>query len=153
PTQSSPAGAAVGEPGSAVARPLLPDLGEAAPGRRSFPHPAARGKGVGRPGRPGGGPICGSRPPDLADAAHGGVERRRDRLSAGHRGGRCPQALRPGAAAPAQGAQGTWPLGVLLMTAPSVTNDASLESLVARVVDDFLERQKRGEQPDPAEYA
>jgi tetratricopeptide (TPR) repeat protein len=39
------------------------------------------------------------------------------------------------------------------MTAVHRSEDASLESLVARVVDDFLERQKRGEQPDPGEYA
>jgi WD40 repeat protein/serine/threonine protein kinase len=39
------------------------------------------------------------------------------------------------------------------MTAAPVTEDALLESLVAQVVDEFLERQKRGEQPDPAEYA
>jgi WD40 repeat protein/serine/threonine protein kinase len=39
------------------------------------------------------------------------------------------------------------------MTAIPTTEDAGLESLVARVVDEFLERQKRGEQPDPAEYA
>jgi tetratricopeptide (TPR) repeat protein/serine/threonine protein kinase len=34
-----------------------------------------------------------------------------------------------------------------------MTEEGSLESLVARVVDEFLERQKRGERPDPAEYA
>jgi hypothetical protein len=39
------------------------------------------------------------------------------------------------------------------MTVIPMTEDAALESLVARVVDEFLERQKRGEQPDPAEYA
>jgi WD40 repeat protein/serine/threonine protein kinase len=43
------------------------------------------------------------------------------------------------------------------MTATPLTEDAvtrgSLESLVAQVVDDFLERQRRGERPDPAEYA
>src|SRR5437899_510969 len=39
------------------------------------------------------------------------------------------------------------------MTVPPLTEDASLESLVARVADEFLERHKRGEQPDPAEYA
>jgi serine/threonine protein kinase len=33
------------------------------------------------------------------------------------------------------------------------TEDGSLESLVARVVDEFRERQKRGEQPSPEEYA
>ena len=39
------------------------------------------------------------------------------------------------------------------MTAAPMTEDGSLESLVAQVVDEFLEQQKRGEQPDPAEYA
>jgi serine/threonine protein kinase/Flp pilus assembly protein TadD len=39
------------------------------------------------------------------------------------------------------------------MTAPPLTDNTALESLVAQVVDEFLERQKRGEQPDPAEYA
>jgi serine/threonine protein kinase len=39
------------------------------------------------------------------------------------------------------------------MTAPVLTENASLESLVAHVVDEFLERQRRGEQPDPTEYA
>jgi serine/threonine protein kinase/tetratricopeptide (TPR) repeat protein len=39
------------------------------------------------------------------------------------------------------------------MTAGPFTAEAALESLVARVVDEFLERQRRGEQPDPAEYA
>src|SRR5438132_255496 len=38
------------------------------------------------------------------------------------------------------------------MTNASIS-DASLDSLVARVVDDFRERQKRGEQPDVEEYA
>jgi WD40 repeat protein len=39
------------------------------------------------------------------------------------------------------------------MTATPLTENAWLESLVAQVVDEFLECQKRGEQPDPAEYA
>ncbi len=39
------------------------------------------------------------------------------------------------------------------MTVTPSIEDGSLEALVARVVDEFLERQKRGEQPDPAEYA
>ena len=39
------------------------------------------------------------------------------------------------------------------MTAGPQTAEAALELLVARVVDEFLERQRRGEQPDPAEYA
>jgi hypothetical protein len=39
------------------------------------------------------------------------------------------------------------------MTATPLTEESSLESLVARVVDEFLERQRRGERPDPAEYA
>ena len=39
------------------------------------------------------------------------------------------------------------------MTAPVLTENGSLESLVAQVVDEFLERQRRGEQPDPTEYA
>jgi serine/threonine protein kinase len=39
------------------------------------------------------------------------------------------------------------------MTAAPPTEEGSLESLVAQVVDEFLERQRRGEQPDPAEYA
>jgi hypothetical protein len=34
-----------------------------------------------------------------------------------------------------------------------VQEDLSLESLVARVADEFLERQKRGERPDAEEYA
>jgi hypothetical protein len=43
------------------------------------------------------------------------------------------------------------------MTGSPLTEDAaaggSLEALVAEVVDEFLERQKRGEKPNPAEYA
>ena len=39
------------------------------------------------------------------------------------------------------------------MTAPVLTENASLDSLVAQVVDEFLERQRRGERPDPTEYA
>jgi serine/threonine protein kinase len=39
------------------------------------------------------------------------------------------------------------------MIATALTEEGSLESLVAQVVDDFLARQKRGEQPDPTEYA
>jgi WD40 repeat protein/serine/threonine protein kinase len=39
------------------------------------------------------------------------------------------------------------------MTAPVLTENASLESLVAQVVDEFMERQRRGERPDPTEYA
>jgi WD40 repeat protein/serine/threonine protein kinase len=39
------------------------------------------------------------------------------------------------------------------MTAIPMSEEGALESLVARVVDEFLERQKRGEQPEPAEYA
>src|SRR5262249_20732844 len=39
------------------------------------------------------------------------------------------------------------------MNPPSVPENDSLESLVAQVADDFRERQKRGEQPDPEEYA
>jgi hypothetical protein len=39
------------------------------------------------------------------------------------------------------------------MSAVHVSETGALESLVARVVDEFLERQKRGDKPDPAEYA
>jgi serine/threonine protein kinase/Tfp pilus assembly protein PilF len=39
------------------------------------------------------------------------------------------------------------------MTAPSVHQEVSLESLVAQVTDEFFARQKRGEQPDVEEYA
>jgi WD40 repeat protein/serine/threonine protein kinase len=39
------------------------------------------------------------------------------------------------------------------MTDASVREDVSLESLVAQAADEFLERQKRGEQPDVEEYA
>jgi WD40 repeat protein/serine/threonine protein kinase len=39
------------------------------------------------------------------------------------------------------------------MTAAPVADEGLLESLVAQVVDEFLERLRRGEQPDPAEYA
>lgn len=39
------------------------------------------------------------------------------------------------------------------MTAPSVKDDVSLESLVAEVADEFLQRQRDGEQPDIEEYA
>jgi len=39
------------------------------------------------------------------------------------------------------------------MTAVQASETGVLESLVARVVDEFLERQKRGDRPDPAEYA
>jgi tetratricopeptide (TPR) repeat protein len=39
------------------------------------------------------------------------------------------------------------------MTGPSVAEEASLDSLVARVADEFQERQKRGERPDVEEYA
>jgi WD40 repeat protein/serine/threonine protein kinase len=39
------------------------------------------------------------------------------------------------------------------MTAAPLIEEGSLESLVAQVVDEFLERQRRGERPDPAEYA
>src|SRR3954471_9315971 len=39
------------------------------------------------------------------------------------------------------------------MSEPSVREDVSLESLVAEVADDFLERQRRGERPDIEEYA
>jgi WD40 repeat protein/serine/threonine protein kinase len=39
------------------------------------------------------------------------------------------------------------------MSTPSVQENLSLESLVAQVVDEFVERQKRGEQPDVEEYA
>jgi WD40 repeat protein/serine/threonine protein kinase len=39
------------------------------------------------------------------------------------------------------------------MIAATLTEEGSLESLVAQVVDEFLERQRRGERPDPTEYA
>ncbi len=39
------------------------------------------------------------------------------------------------------------------MTNATVREDVSLESLVAQVVDEFRERQKRGERPGAAEYA
>jgi tetratricopeptide (TPR) repeat protein len=39
------------------------------------------------------------------------------------------------------------------MSAAPVQQDVSLESLVAQVADEFLARQKRGEQPDVEEYA
>jgi hypothetical protein len=39
------------------------------------------------------------------------------------------------------------------MIGARLTEDASLESLVAQVVDEFVERQRRGERPDPTEYA
>jgi hypothetical protein len=39
------------------------------------------------------------------------------------------------------------------MSEASVQEDVSLESLVARVADEFVERQKRGERPDVEEYA
>src|SRR6516225_6225548 len=39
------------------------------------------------------------------------------------------------------------------MTGASVRDDVSLEGLVARVADEFLERQKRGEQADIEDYA
>src|SRR6516162_4348154 len=39
------------------------------------------------------------------------------------------------------------------MTAAPLTEEGSLEALIAQVVDEFLERQRRGEQPDPTEYA
>ncbi len=39
------------------------------------------------------------------------------------------------------------------MSAASVQQDVSLESLVAQVADEFVGRQKRGEQPDVEEYA
>src|SRR6516165_7984937 len=39
------------------------------------------------------------------------------------------------------------------MADASVQEDVSLESLVARVADEFLERQKQGERPDAEEYA
>jgi serine/threonine protein kinase len=39
------------------------------------------------------------------------------------------------------------------MNEASIQDDAAVESLVARVVDEFLERQNRGEKPDPEDYA
>src|SRR5215510_9782885 len=39
------------------------------------------------------------------------------------------------------------------MSEASVREEMSLESLVAEVADDFLERQRRGERPDVEEYA
>jgi serine/threonine protein kinase len=39
------------------------------------------------------------------------------------------------------------------MTPPAVRDELSLESLVAEVADEFLERQRNGEQPDVEEYA
>jgi tetratricopeptide (TPR) repeat protein len=39
------------------------------------------------------------------------------------------------------------------MSEPSLREEESLESLVARVADEFAERQKRGERPDVEEYA
>src|SRR5262245_31897746 len=39
------------------------------------------------------------------------------------------------------------------MSEASVREEMSLESLVAEVADDFLERQRRGERPDAEEYA
>src|SRR5438477_1984816 len=39
------------------------------------------------------------------------------------------------------------------MSEASVREEVSLESLVAEVADDFLERQRRGERPDVEEYA
>src|SRR5262245_55942575 len=39
------------------------------------------------------------------------------------------------------------------MSEAPVREDLSLESLVARVADEFQERQKKGEQPDVEEYA
>src|SRR5437763_8857240 len=39
------------------------------------------------------------------------------------------------------------------MSEASVREEVSLESLVAEVADDFLERQRQGERPDVEEYA
>jgi len=39
------------------------------------------------------------------------------------------------------------------MNEASVREEVSLESLVAEVADDFLERQRRGERPDVEDYA
>src|SRR4051794_35957447 len=38
------------------------------------------------------------------------------------------------------------------MTPPAASDPVSVESLVTATVDDFLERQRRGEQPDVEEY-
>src|SRR5262249_5632717 len=43
--------------------------------------------------------------------------------------------------------------GVRVMNPQTPPDSASLESLVAGVADEFRERQKRGERPDPEEYA
>jgi hypothetical protein len=39
------------------------------------------------------------------------------------------------------------------MTTPSQIENGSLESLVAQVVDEFMDRQRKGEQPEASEYA
>src|SRR5436853_12919 len=39
------------------------------------------------------------------------------------------------------------------MTDASLQQDLSLDALVAQVADEFLERRRRGEQPDVEEYA
>src|SRR5262249_7399798 len=54
---------------------------------------------------------------------------------------------------PAQSFNRRRPVGVALMSQLSVKESVSVESLVAQVADEFLERQRRGERPDPEEYA
>src|SRR5262249_20829702 len=100
------------------------------------PGPGAAGRG--RPGGPG--------PAALRGAVEPG-----GRLPAGPGPGGGEQAPRPGHAPSAPGPLPGRPDGVRAMNGPPAL-DASPESRMGRVVDEFLDRLARGEQPAVEEY-
>src|SRR5207253_10925185 len=93
------------------------------------------------------------RPRNPVDAARRGAVLRRDRLLAGDRSRHRPQALWPGPLPLAKGPLPTRPAGGVVMTDVAVQQEASLESLLAQVADQFLEQRKQGQNPDIEDYA
>src|SRR5262249_12490659 len=84
------------------------------------------------------------------------AQRRRDvvpgnRLPPGHRARCRPQTLRPRPPAGAEAPVRRRSAGVATMT-ESVQENLSLDSLVAQLADEFMERSGRGECPDIDEY-
>src|SRR5262245_573758 len=72
-------------------------------------------------------------------------------MLAGHRADFGPQALRAGADPAAKNPYRPWTFEGLTMRNVAVCDE--VESLVARVADEFREHQKRGERPNAEEYA
>src|SRR5262249_33960606 len=138
--------------GGAAGR-LVAGPGLSAAGRRLDAQPAAGQGGARPPGAPGRRPAGGGRPGDPADAELRGAFVRRAGLPAEPRPRGRPEAPRPGPAALAQAAGGGGHDGVATMSQAGTRESLSHESLVAQVVDEFMERLNQGGQPQPEEYA